>query len=270
MKNFTSIIFLLLLCLSSTYKLFSIENHFLITDSIPAGKIDGYWIHLPEKFEERSVEYPVLLFLHGASAILDSLGSIKYMGPVKVLYDDNVSDSLRLLLSSKFIIVNPHLKGQPREYSQWYDQSKILDHILDVVIEKYNGDPERIYLTGLSRGGRGTWGYSIISRHKLAAIIPICGTYDKEHDIASLKDIPIWITCNTGDSKVTYDAQLNAVKIIESSGGEPFFHLNNTNPESDIYLSKKHVFTSFKKNGHDAWTETYSSISIYKWLLIQN
>eukprot|EP01047_Picozoa_sp_COSAG01_P107224 COSAG01_NODE_36257_length_520_cov_0.807601_2_plen_88_part_01 len=71
-----------------------------------------------------------------------------------------------------FILVSPQCKR-----NRWWEPIS-LSALIDAIEEKYNVDPKRIYLTGLSMGGFGTWDLASYSPERFAAIAPICGGGD--------------------------------------------------------------------------------------------
>ena len=76
-----------------------------------------------------------------------------------------------------FILVSPQCPSG--QWWTWPQLSAALSHLLDEVESTYAVDPERIYVTGLSMGGFGTWSLAIASPHRFAAIVPICGSGGK-------------------------------------------------------------------------------------------
>jgi predicted peptidase len=121
----------------------------------------------------------------------------------------------------------------------------------------------------LSRGGHGTWGIGQILNKRIAAIVPICGQIHGITDFSWFKNMSVWISHCRDDSIVSYEETLYAVNKIEMITGEKFLRLNTAAPENENYLKSKYIITTFEKGGHDAWSETYDKVEIYKWLLKQ-
>jgi len=121
--------------------------------------------------------------------------------------------------------------------------------LLDEIIVNYQVDRDRIYLTGLSMGGYGTWTLAAAYPEKFAAIAPICGGGWPE-DAARLKDLPIWVFHGAKDEAVPLERSEEMVKAVEDAGGKVKF---------TVYLDAE----------HDSWTATYGNPELYEWLLAQ-
>src|SRR5262249_12520812 len=111
----------------------------------------------------------------------------------------------------------------------------------------YRVDKDRIYVTGLSMGGYGTWALATAYPKRFAAIAPICGGGDPSED-KRLKDIPIWVFHRAQDRGVPLRASQAMVDAIKKAGGNP-------------------KFTVYEDADHDSWTETYNNPKLYEWLL---
>ena len=135
-----------------------------------------YLLYLPENYESKNKEWPLMFFLHGAGERGDYVDSVKVHGPPKLI--ENGQDF-------PFIVVSPQC---PLEKS-WENEITELDKLYNEVIGKYNIDSSRVYLTGLSMGGFGTFAWAISDPDKFAAIVPICGGGD-ETMVSRIKDMP--------------------------------------------------------------------------------
>jgi len=129
-----------------------------------------------------------------------------------------------------------------------------LHALLVDAVQRYNIDEARIYLTGLSMGGYGTWHLAATYPDIFAAVVPICGGMIRDSEfqekIKVLKDVPIWIF---------HGAKDEAVPIKNSK---------------EVYNALKKLkgnvkFTVYPDLGHDSWTKTYDNPDLYKWLLKQ-
>jgi hypothetical protein len=115
--------------------------------------------------------------------------------------------------------------------------------------DKYNIDPSRVYLTGMSLGGFGTW--DIASRYPeyFAAIMPLCGG-GQTRMVETLKDIPTWVFHGEVDKKVNLNRSVQMVDALQELGSRP-------------------KFSVLKGQGHGI-QKVYSDQTIYKWLLSQH
>lgn len=191
-----------------------------------------YLIFLPEGYADNDKKYPLMLFLHGAGESGSDLEKVKVHGPPKIV--ENKPDF-------PFIVVSPQSPGRG-----W--QPEVLNGLLDEVIAKYRVDADRVYLTGLSMGGYGTWTLAAAHPERFAAIAPICGGGNPD-DADKLKDIPMWVFHGAKDPVVPLDRSQVMVDAVKSAGG------------GDVQ------FTIYPEAEHDSWTETYNNDELYKWML---
>ena len=101
-----------------------------------------------------------MLFLHGAGERGNDLNLVKKHGPPRLVEEGK---------SFPFVIVSPQCPE-----NHWWEPVA-LTGLLDEIVEKYKIDKDRIYVTGLSMGGFGTWSLAAYSPKRFAAIVPICG-----------------------------------------------------------------------------------------------
>jgi predicted peptidase len=116
-------------------------------------------------------------------------------------------------------------------------------------LRKYRIDKDRVYLTGLSMGGYGTWALAAAHPEKFAAIAPICGGGNPA-EAAKLARLPIWVFHGAKDPTVPIERSKEMVEAIKAAGGDA-------------------KFTIYPEAGHDSWTETYNNPELYQWLLAQ-
>ncbi|MBI3469587.1 MAG: prolyl oligopeptidase family serine peptidase, partial [Planctomycetes bacterium] len=136
----------------------------------------NYLLYLPEGYGKGDKAWPLLLFLHGAGESGNDLKQVKRHGPPKLVETGN---------ELSFIVVSPQSPGRG-----WDVQA--LNALLDDVVAKHKVDQNRIYVTGLSMGGFGTWSLAAAYPERFAAIVPICGGGDPA-SAKRLKDLPIWV-----------------------------------------------------------------------------
>ncbi len=118
-----------------------------------------YLLQLPNDYDQQE-SLPVLLFLHGAGERGDNLDLVKKHGPPKLIEAGQ---------EFPFIVVSPQCPE-----GRWWEPFE-LAALLDEIVEKYKVDQDRIYVTGLSMGGFGTWSLAAYQPKRFAAIVPICG-----------------------------------------------------------------------------------------------
>lgn len=190
-----------------------------------------YLAYLPQGYEEGE-KFPLLLFLHGAGERGDDIERVKIHGPMKFLAQHE---------QYPFILIAPQCPE-----GEWWSLD-MLKALVDEIVEKYKVDEDRVYLTGLSMGGYGTWMLACEEPERFAALIPICG--GGNHLLAyRIKQIPIWVFHGAQDTTVPLKASQDMVDAITQAGGNV-------------------KFTIYPEAGHDSWTETYNNPEIYDWLL---
>ncbi|MGQ1909687.1 prolyl oligopeptidase family serine peptidase [Marinifilum sp. RC60d5] len=190
-----------------------------------------YLEYFPEIIEGKD-KLPLLIFLHGMGERGNDLNKLKVHGPPSFL--DNKKDF-------PFITISP----QCPDTVYWNEE--ILLPFYEEIINKYPIDKDRIYITGLSMGGFGTWGSIVAKPNLFAAAAPICGG-GNPNKLEAVKSMPIW---------VFHGAKDNVVPIIRSQ--EMVDRLKK--------LGSKVKFTIYPKADHNSWTITYANPELYKWFL---
>lgn len=118
--------------------------------------------------------------------------------------------------------------------------------LVQEMIETENVDKNRIYITGLSMGGYGTW--DAIARYPelFAAAVPICGGGDPA-TVDRFSQLPIWCFHGDQDQAVSVERSRQMVQALKAAGGDP-------------------KYTGYAGVGHDSWTATYANPELYEWL----
>lgn len=192
-----------------------------------------YLLFLPEEYgKDPAKKWPVILFLHGAGERGSDLNKVKAHGPPKIVEQKQ---------DFPFIVISPQCPE-----GQWWDPA-VLIALLDEVSASHAVDSDRVYLTGLSMGGYGTWETAIRHPDRFAAIAPICGGGSK-HQVRRIKDVPAWVFHGDKDEAVPVAASIEMVDALKAAGG-------------DVQL------TRYPEAGHDSWTETYNNPKLYEWFL---
>jgi predicted peptidase len=195
-------------------------------------KLD-YLLSLPAEYSQSRKSWPLVLFLHGAGESGKDLNKVKTHGPPKLVETKG---------PFPFILVSPQCPGRG-----W--NPEVLNALLDTVIRQYRVDKNRVYLTGLSMGGYGTWALGAAHPEKFAAIAPICGGGDPA-DAGKLAKLPIWVFHGAKDPTVPLKRSEEMVEALKAAGAHP-------------------KFTVYPEAEHDSWTATYDNPEFYQWLLAQ-
>jgi predicted peptidase len=193
-----------------------------------------YLLFLPESYGQKKQRWPMILFLHGAGERGSDLNLVKKHGPPKIVEQRK---------DFPFIVVSPQCPAG----DWWTDKNEVLIGLLDDVVARCDVDAERIYLTGLSMGGFGTWTLASAYPDRFAAIAPICGG-GKVFMADKLKDVPVWAFHGAKDPLVPLKESEDMVNAIKARGGDA-------------------KLTVYPDAGHDSWTETYNNQQLYDWFL---
>jgi len=192
-----------------------------------------YLLHIPEAYpNDPQKKWPMIVFLHGAGERGDNLELLKTHGPPKIVQTRK---------DFPFIVISPQCR-----LNEWWSPTEVM-MIVDEVCGKYRVDQDRVYLTGLSMGGYGTWQISMIYPDRFAAIAPICGGGDPTQ-VSRIKHLPIWVFHGGKDPVVPLARAEEMVDALKKIG-------------ADV------KFTVYPEAGHDSWTETYNNPQLYEWFL---
>ena len=193
-----------------------------------------YLVYLPPEYKNDDQNWPLVLFLHGSGERGDNLSFVKRHGPPMLVEQGK---------DFPFILISPQCPLGRR----W--DALELSTLLDEVEKIYRVDENRVYVTGLSMGGEGTWKLIMAEPNRFAAAAPVCGRTSSSYlDACKLKNLPIWIFHGAMDDVVSLDESVRMVKALEKCG-------NNVK------------FTVYPKANHNAWTETYNNEELYNWFL---
>jgi predicted peptidase len=198
-----------------------------------------YLLHLPDNYESSSAPVPLLLFLHGAGERGNDVTAVAQHGPPALIAKGE--------WNQPFIVVSPQCPAD----AWWTDslQTDTLEALLDDLEKKYRIDQDRVYVTGLSMGGFGTWRLAAENPERFAAIAPVCGGGDPFH-ARRLKHLPIWVFHGAKDDVVPILASEVMVDALKKAGNEI-------------------KFTVYPETGHDSWVDAYNTAELYQWLLQQ-
>jgi predicted peptidase len=194
-----------------------------------------YWLFLPADYaaDEKKL-WPLLLFLHGSGERGDDLELVKVHGPPKLI---------EAKPDFPCVTISPQC---PKE-TRW--NAAELAKFVDSVANNLRIDRQRLYVTGLSMGGSGTW--SLLAQHPglFAAAVPICGRGDLT-EIEKIAKTPVWVTVGARDRERTVHGNEELVAALRQAGATV-------------------GFTLYPHLEHDCWAATYDDPVIWKWLLSQ-
>jgi predicted peptidase len=192
-----------------------------------------YLLYLPKDYGRKD-SWPLMLFLHGAGERGDNLELVKKHGPPKLIEAGK---------DFPFIVVSPQCPQ-----GRWWEPVELAT-LLDEIVEKQKVDKDRIYVTGLSMGGFGTWSLAAYQPRRFAAIVPICGGGEPLVTML-LAHVPAWVFHGGKDPVVPLERSEKMVEALKKNGGNV-------------------KFTVYPEAGHDSWSEAYDDPQLYEWLLQQ-
>jgi predicted peptidase len=195
-----------------------------------------YLLFIPEQYGQEDMSWPLIVFLHGSGERGNNLNAVKKLGVPKEAPGQP---------GFPFLVLSPQC---PKD--KWWSDVDItltVMGMIDEVVENYDVDPGRIYLTGLSMGGFGTWDLAQKYPDKFAAIAPVCG-WGNVYMQDRLKNVPAWVFHGAKDPNVPLGFAKQMAGALKSLGG-------------DAQLS---VYPGM---GHNIWTVTYRNPKLYEWFL---
>ncbi len=218
-----------------------------------AGKSLNYRLMKPIDYKPGKT-YPLVVFLHGAGERGDDNVSQlvhaakefaneerRRLYPAYVLFPQCPKEKRWVEVDWK---LDTHtIPEQPSE------SMVLVKALVDEMIESAGIDDTRVYITGLSMGGFGTW--DAIARYEnfFAAAAPICGGGDPA-TVSRLVDLPIWCFHGTNDRVVKFQRSQEMVEALKKLGGDL-------------------QFTEYPGVEHDSWTQTYANPALYEWMFAQ-
>ena len=230
--KFTSISILTCLMISSTFSQSEKQTNHNFQKEIKKTISVNYLLYLPREYTDRDTLFPLVLFLHGSGERGNDLEKVKIHGLPMLIEEGK---------DFPFIVVSP----QCPENMFW--DNDVLSGLLDEIQSSFRVDTNRIYVTGLSLGGNGTWSLALAEPNRFAAIAPVCG-WSVPSAACTLKDLPIWTFHGDKDNVVPFSSSELMVNRLKACDGNV-------------------KFTVYKNGNHNAWTETYNNEELYTWLL---
>lgn len=195
----------------------------------------NYLLYLPPDYDPQT-PMPLLMFLHGMGERGDDPATLTVNGLPRLIAEGQ---------HFPFIIVSP----QCPTGSYWHEHVSALNALLDEIIATHAVDTSRVYLTGLSMGGAGTWFLASRYPERFAAIAPVCPPNGIKWMVRErLTQTPIWIFHGDADPSVPIADSQFMVDALQELG-----------------ISVK--FTVYPGVGHNCWDLAYATPELYTWFL---
>ena len=196
-----------------------------------------YLISLPQGYEsEANKRWPLVVFLHGSGERGSQVEQVMRHGPPKLIAAGKAIPA---------IVISPQCP-----HGQIWNPHGV--HALTQhVMQTHRVDADRVYLTGLSMGGFGTWETAMEYPQTYAALVPICGGAGVRFVMAeTIKHVPVWIFHGEKDTVVEPAFSKRMNDVLLKLGAQP-------------------KLTLYPDAGHDAWTATYDDKAMWDWLFQQ-
>jgi predicted peptidase len=220
-----------------------------------AGRTMKYRLFVPKGYADTTIRYPLTVFLHGSGESGDDNASQLINNGPGALSHPSTQEKF-----PSFVLCPQCPKG-----GQWgYYRGDIapadtMVAIVRALQKEFRIDPDRIYITGLSLGGMGTW-YAIAEHPDLfAAAVPVCGAGDVSR-VDRIKSIPVWAFHGTDDKAVPIAGPVRWSKDILG--------------DRDVVRALKDAggsarITEYEKQGHNVWVTAYTDPGLMPWLFAQ-
>ncbi|WP_298239301.1 prolyl oligopeptidase family serine peptidase [uncultured Algibacter sp.] len=194
-------------------------------------------------------KYPLVIFLHGSGERGNDNESQLKWGVMNFATNDIMMNHRPIVIAPQcpkdttwgnFSYEDMSLKSTPTK------PMKLLIELINKTIETMPIDPDRIYITGLSMGGFGT--YDAISRYPglFTAAVPVCGGGDISK-ASSIAHIPIWIFHGSLDDVVPVSLSIMMVDALTKAGAQV-------------------GYTQYPEAGHFSWIAAYSDTMMMDWM----
>ncbi|MDR1789916.1 MAG: prolyl oligopeptidase family serine peptidase [Opitutaceae bacterium] len=199
-----------------------------------------YWLFLPADYGRQAAAEgaPLVLSLHGAGSRGSEPAKVMRHGMAKLLEEPAWAAAYPA------VVVSPQCKAGAR----WSPRQLLA--LLDEVEKELKINKSRVYVTGLSLGGFGTWMLLAEAPGRFAAAAPICGG-GKTEWAGRMSGVPIWVFHGDADTKVPIGRSVEMVEALKKAG------------------ARQVVLTIYKGGGHDVFTRTYANPLFHDWLLSQ-
>jgi predicted peptidase len=229
------------------------ETGFLDRSVCIEGTAHRYQVYVPSAYRA-DVAWPVILFLHGSGE-----SGTDGLLPTEI----GLGTALRRHPERyPAIVVFPQT---PSDTSGHAVTERIALAALDKTLGEFNTDAKRVYLTGLSMGGSGSWHLAYRHPGRFAALAPVCGWVKFDGNSAGifppgespyealarrLGRLPVWIYHGGSDTVVPVDESRKAFAALKAAGGDV-------------------RYTEIAGGNHNAWDAAYQSVDLPAWLFKQ-
>lgn len=205
------------------------------SETLSRSVTDNYLLYLPADYGENpNRDWPLVIYLHGSGSAIWNIDNIREGGPPLLYEEGTISD---------FILLCPQLHDDVH-----WDIDRV-HALVQHTLANYQIDASRIHITGLSRGGFGSWEYAVTHPEMLASVVPISA-----RDVAGVEQLvstPVWIFHGDEDTGVPWQGSQFMYNRLMAAGSESV------------------NFTLYPGVGHWAWDLAYPTQGLWNWILAQ-
>jgi alpha-L-fucosidase 2 len=264
------------------------EVRFQFRSFTSAGASLPYRLFIPENYS-RQQKYPLILTLHGVGESgADNVAHVKKNRVAERWAEDSTQNIQKCFVVSPQCPTSDKWVNVPAWTNIYYSTQTLQESaslgrtlaLVDSLIKEFPIDTNRLYITGLSMGGYGTW--DVLARHpgKFAAAIPVCGGSDTSK-ANLIRPTPIWTFHGAVDNTVPPQATRSMIERFEALGTPVVkYTAQYTNYFSGSTITREKltskidsgattIFCEFPDGDHGIWTNTYNEPLITKWLFKQ-
>ncbi len=206
-----------------------------------------YTVYVPRDYDPAKA-WPAIVFLHGSGECgRDGQKQLAVGLPSAVMLNAD---------RWPCIIVCPQ---KPEQGKQWEDYDSAVMAMLAATEHEWKIDADRVYLTGLSQGGHGTWLIGANHPDRFAAVVPVCG-YVRGSDTGvlarKLGECPVWAFHGDTDAAVPVAETTGMLAAIRSARG--------LKPDASDTRTRLTIYPSV---GHNSWEKAYADPELISWLM---
>lgn len=197
-----------------------------------------YYLYYPAEYNsDKNKKFPILLFLHGGGEVKENLSTGERIPPPSLILQGK---------NFPFLILAPQ-----NSYAKSWWNTRAVKQLLDTVVANNRVNKNKIYLSGISRGGGAAWEMAVQYPDTFAAMAVVCGMTPVPYASWINKNMSIWVFHGENDQVIPVaESELMVDKLKEYG--------------YDVR------FTKYQNVGHDAWTKAYATEELYDWFLMQN
>lgn len=208
------------------------------------GQTIRYSLFIPKDRAESAPPLPLVLCLHGAGGNTDAANRLAVP---------------EMQAKHPCIVMAPACEGKSTrwvkgEFRAQPDTRAVMPELMEAlhaVMTETKADPKRVYLTGQSMGGVGTWGLIAAHPESFAAAVPICGLWDPA-EAPKMNGVAIWAFHGGEDQTVPVSGSRNMIAALKQAGVKP-----------------EPKYTEFPGVGHGSWGPAYEKGDLWDWLFAQ-